>query len=245
VILQYWKSVFLACAVSLLLVGCSTTNSVPVAVQQSPAGRKLAIVSAIGTEMHVKRLGTTVFGNKEKVVDVGAWELDLLITERVAAHAKERGFDVVVLNDASVHAMFRKIDSEDSVKMWRIGEQRKKIAEFAKANGVDMVLAITAPDYTDVIFGSNQTIRSFGIYELSSLFATQGVEYALAQTVIFNGADGKQMAYQTDYARHDRPKDETLPDDLTVDPRELEEARAIITQLYERLIADELNKLKL
>lgn len=236
---------FATLLLSLILVACTSTSALPPAVQQSPAGRKLAIVSTIGDELHLKRTGTTVFGNKERTLTVAAWELDRRVAEQVAAHASTRGYQPVVLDDPLVRARFRDVDSEDSVQMWKIGEQRKTLAEFAQANGVDMLLLIAAPRYTDVIFGSNQKLESYGIYELSSLFVKQGVEYALVQLVVFDGHNGQQIGYQTEHARHERAAEDFLPDDLAVTPQELADLKGVIVQLYENLVAAQLAKLRL
>lgn len=127
--------------------------------------------------------------------------------------------------------------------MWEVDEQRASIRGFAKEKGVDLVLSISAPDYSDVIFGSNQVIKTFGIYELSSILAKQAVDYALVQIVIFDGSSGKQIAYQTDHASTPRGDNRMLPDDMSVSAAEMARVRATILGLYEKLIDDELTKL--
>jgi len=232
-------------AILLMVSGCTSTEPVPQSVRQSAEGKKLAIISMIGSTMRVKRVGTTVLGNAERALDVSPWALDKKVGDSVAVHARQRGYMVTLVDEAAVKERFANVDSFDSVQVWKIGAQKKMIVEYAREAGVDMIIVIGAPDYTDVIYRTNQKLKSYGIYEMTGWGGYLAVNYALLQTLVFDGADGSQLGYQTDYAKRERAESARLPENQTVSADELEGLRIVITQLYEQLLKDALNNLRL
>jgi hypothetical protein len=78
------RMIVASCLLALLLAACAT-----VAVEQGQIAnvRRVAVISALGDQFSVKKMGVTIFGNDERNFPIDAWGID----DAVIATVRGRG----------------------------------------------------------------------------------------------------------------------------------------------------------
>lgn len=84
-----WQSIALSC---IILVGCASNGNMdPTAVKAETQGKSIAVASLVGTQLHLKSVGTTIFNIEEGVVDVTSWTLDEVVLNSATSSLLQTG----------------------------------------------------------------------------------------------------------------------------------------------------------
>jgi hypothetical protein len=161
----------------LLLAGCAIK---PVSPEKTAGIRTIGVISALGDEITLKKIGITVFGNDEKTAPVESWKIDESVVRRVSGLLGKRFSVRPVTCDRSA---FRAADTFD-----KIGEI---VRTQAAPQGLDAYVVVTRAG--SQVGESNQYIRGVGVLHASSLIADYVDIYALYLITVVDGRDFKPL----------------------------------------------------
>jgi len=164
----------------------------PGATESGPC--RIGVVSAVGDEFVVQKVGLTVFNNEYTAVPVDAWGLDDLVVARVRAAIAP---DVGVRRIAYAKGTFAPYDHPAPALFRNSQNDLTAIVRQITANaGCERYVVVTKVDTQ--VDGTNQTHRGIGV--MNRGFGT-GI---LAHTSLFTAVDVSIFDGQT-YAIHSKP----------------------------------------
>lgn len=139
----------------------------------------IGVVSVIGSELTVKGIGVTVFGNDAHAEYVGRWNLDATVTQWIAAALSPR-FKVKPLAVAPE----RRLDCDDVLLC---------VTDAVRQEDVDAFLVVY-PFPVDDPLGTNQRLRGLGLYRKAGLFgdAICGM-YAMYRVAVIDAKSGSEI----------------------------------------------------
>jgi hypothetical protein len=118
---------------------------------------KIGVISAIGDEFVVQRVGLTVFGNEYTEVPIDGWGIDDLVVTRVRAALP----DTAVKRIAYPKGVFTPYDHPAPALFRNSREVLTAIVRQIATNGCERYVVITK--LTGQVDGSNQTHRGIGV----------------------------------------------------------------------------------
>jgi len=229
----------------LLLSGCATMGADKMAIK--PQGTKVAVVSLMGNQMHIQHVGTTVFTNQKRDVDVEPWGIDQQIEDKAnALISASNKFSVVKAQLADYRQQFGSLEQNFWTGNRKYPRQAEAIKALAAASDAELVVMITPAEYGDVFFSTNQQVSGYGIYQRSFLFSNNAINFMTMTVHVVDANTGEEIATASSYLSSKRlEKDwiegESLP--LTPDNEML--TKAALLELSQGLLAKQLAELNL
>ena len=173
------RSLALAMTV-LLAAGCATLD--PKNVQIQTKGKTVAVASALGPNLDLKWMGTTIFNWEEGQLAVPSWGIDEQATKAASAalSATQRYAAVTVLTGVRRAAI-----------AGRVGDPAPKLPADARA---DFLLLISQSYTNDAIYRTNATYAGLGIAQRSLLgFEPPTHAYISVLVELFDITAGKSL----------------------------------------------------
>jgi hypothetical protein len=153
----------------------------PAAVENGPC--QIGVISAIGDQFVVQKLGITIFGNEYTEVPIDAWGLDDLVVVRVrAAVAPGTG----VRKIAYPKAAFAPYDHPAPALFRNSQDDLTAIVRQITANaGCERYLVVTK--FTGQVDGTNQTQRGIGVLNRGTSLLSYTSLFTAIQVTVFDG----------------------------------------------------------
>jgi len=243
--LRYLAILISSFIIVLLLSGCATMGADKVAVK--PQGTKLVVVSLMGNQMHIQHVGTTVFNNQKRDVDVEPWGIDQHIEDKAnTLISASNKFSVVKATSADYRQQFGSLEQNFWTGNRKYSHQAEAIKALATASDAELVVMITPAEYGDVFFSTNQQVSGYGIYQRSFVFTNNAINFMTMAVHVIDAKTGEDVATASSYASSKRDdKDwiegESLP--LTSDNEML--TKAALLELSQDLLVKQLTELNL
>jgi hypothetical protein len=178
---------------SLLLFGCATVGVEK--VEQLKPGTTIVPLSLMGDKLAICHIGTTVFQNELRHLELPSWQIDAY-AEAAAASAIRQGSRFSITRTDTATA--RKSAGTLSFNVWTsaisIEGGLESVTRLARDSGAEYVLVIGPSQMGDSVFGTNQSFSGYGIGQRSFLGLKRAVNYLTMRVVLFDGKDGKEVA---------------------------------------------------
>lgn len=220
----------------LLSAGCAMT---PTKVPQTVFGKSVVVVSTIGDKAHLQEIATTVFQNKYAEFDTSAWG--------IRKHMEENA--VVLLNTnkrfraSSAKFPITRLEFKDvgfdlaNTPMWEISERKNKTRRLAKTEGVDLILLLAPADqYGDPVFGTNASVKDYGVYQRAFAGTKRAVTFATFQMVLYDGATGDEITWWSGLETAERSVNAWMETELTLSAAAESETQQVISDMYKRML---------
>ncbi len=145
-------------------------------------GKCIGVVSAIGENLILKKIGITVFGNDEATAPINSWHIDDLVVSKISGFLAKswtvRRIDYPKGTFAFLeaqHPLFYNAESD------LVGTLRR-LTSSAPCDHYVVVLKTG-----HVLFNTNQTVYGLGILETSSLLTASDHIHALFRIIVYDG----------------------------------------------------------
>ena len=162
------------------LAACMTPTVPP---ERASAIRSVALVSALGDEIHFQHVGLTVFTNDLQVSKPG-WQLDEYVTELLRARLGAR-YEIKPL----VYDKNPIVASEPLTV--------RGVRETVQRGSADAIVLVSPTAWGDVIYRTNQSIGGIGVFTRGFINEYQsGHAYAAYQITIIDGKSLEVIASQ-------------------------------------------------
>jgi hypothetical protein len=157
------------------------TAKPPGPVENGPC--QIGVISAIGDQFAVQKIGLTIFGNEYSEVPIDAWALDELVVGRVRAAAAP---GTAVRRIAYPKGAFTAFDKPPPQLFRNVGDELATLVQQIAANAsCERYVVVTK--LTGKLDGTNQTLRGIGVFNHgTSLFSHSGL-FANIQVTVFDG----------------------------------------------------------
>ena len=234
----------LGLALIAFVAGCATVGVER--VEQLKPGTRVAVLSVMGDRLAVRHVGTTVFQNERRDVDVPQWQIDRS-TENAAARLIGTGgrFKVVTADTTDARRRAGKMATGFfSGPQLQGGPQ--SVAAFAKQAGADYVLVIAPNPIGDPFMGTNQSFAGYGIYQRGFMGTRNAGNFLTLRVVLHDGRSGDEVARTQDHASS-RRADALWMDSskLVLSESNAAATKTAIEELIERSLKKTLAQLKL
>jgi hypothetical protein len=178
---------------SLLLFGCATVGVER--VEQLKPGTKITPLSLMGDKLAIRHIGTTVFQNERRDLELPSWQIDSY-TEAAAARAIRQGarFSVIQTETATARKSAGKLGHDFWTSAAVIEGGPESITRLAREAGAEYVLVMGPSQLGDPFFGTNQSFSGYGVGQRSFLGSKRAVNYLTMRVVLLDGKDGKEVA---------------------------------------------------
>lgn len=177
----------------IILAGCATTGVER--VSQIRPGTTVTPLSLMGDVLAIRHVGTTVFQNESRDLDVAAWAIDKS-AEAAAVRLMRNGGKLAVVTVETDNA--RRQAGKLGTNFWTSGATLQggpeSIIILARQAGADYVLVMGPVQLGDPFFGTNQAFSGYGIYQRSAFGSKRAINYLTMRVVLFDGLSGEEVA---------------------------------------------------
>lgn len=152
----------------------------------------VAIVSAIGEELALTKIGTMVFGNARSVLSISDWGIDAMVTRQIASALSPRfqiknvSADTKALAKLEVPTLFSSGPSPEDV-----------VRGLPADNGVDAYIVVSPFWTEDGYGGTNQKLGGLGLYHHETLGDAMDAMYAFYAINVYDARTGERLDYGT------------------------------------------------
>lgn len=184
---------FVGILLSLFLFGCATVGVEK--VEQIKPGTKIVPLSFMGDKLAILHIGTTMFQNERRDVELPLWQIDKY-TEAAAARAiREAGrFSAEPVDTATARIGAGKLGYGSWTNTAVFEGGTESVTRLAKNAGAEYVLVFGPTQLGDPFFGTNQAFSGYGIGQRSFLGLERAVNYLTMRVVLLDAKDGKEVA---------------------------------------------------
>lgn len=164
-----------------VLLGCFVVYQ-PANAQDRRNGGTVCLMSTVGQQFELKKVGITVFGNDEKSISIADWNID----EKVLVKVKNLLGDRYTVNriDFSGETMNEAFDETFGVFRDLPAHRRKVLGKQLDAASCTYLLTVTPGSSS---FGSgNQFVRGLGVVDAEGLIGDRRHVYALSYLQVFD-----------------------------------------------------------
>lgn len=183
----------IALLLMIFLTGCATVGVEQ--VEKMQAGTKVVPLSLLGNILAIRHVGTTVFQNEWRDLDVSDWQIDNF-SEAAAARIIRDGHKFVAIEAETKEA--RANAGKLVTDFWtsKVGLQNgpDSVIKLATMTGADYILIIGPVQIGDPFFGTNQSFSGYGIYQRSIFSSKNAVNYLAMQVALLDGKTGAEVA---------------------------------------------------
>ena len=237
------RTTFLA-TILLSLGGCVTASG---PIPPTLSNKSMVVISTLSNDLQLQYVGSTVFHNKTDTFDATDWRLRAnLQTSAIDAINANGKFQARPPTVVDPHLHFEGVGYDAAnTPIYRISKRKQMTRSYAEEENADLVLLIAPVNYKDVFFGTSQTVSGYGIYERSFMGLKRAVTFATLQLVLYDGANGDEIAWVKGYGSTERPTAEWMGPDHVFEPNAEHETRSTIRNLYKSLLSDLLGQIGL
>jgi hypothetical protein len=145
-------------------------------------GKCIGVLSAIGENLVLKKIGITVFGNEETTAPIDSWHIDDLVTSKVSGFLAKSW---TVRRIAYPKGAFAFLEEQHSL-FHNVGDDVVgALRRLTSSTPCDYYVVVLKTGH--VLFNSNQTVYGLGILETSSLLTASDHIHALFNITVYDG----------------------------------------------------------
>jgi hypothetical protein len=178
-------STFIACGLAVAQQPAKPKASAAAPAAKPAAadnGKCIGVISAIGENFILKKIGITVFGNDEATAPIDSWHVDDLVVSKISGFLAKswtvRRIDYPKGTFAFLeaqHPLFYNAESD------LVGTLRR----LTSSAPCDYYVVVLKTGH--VLFNTNQTVYGLGILETSSLLTASDHIHALFRIIVYDG----------------------------------------------------------
>ena len=195
----------------------------------------------------MRHVGTIVFQNERRDLDVSQWEIDKY-TEASAARIIGSGgkFKAVTADTGEARKRTGKLDTS----FWSSGAVLQGgvegVTKLARDSGADYVLVLGPAQLGDPFMGSNQSFSGYGIYQRSMFGMKRSINYLTMRMILLDGKTGAEVARTHSHLSSPRTNENWMDSDkLVLTGTNTTSTKAAIEQLIDGVLKKGLPELKL
>ena len=168
-----------------LLAGCASPSVTP------PKDSKLAVVSVLGSDLSLRQVGITVFGNSAKVINVSSWNVDEHVAESLRSGLNAAGFGTTAM-DPGWKSALGAISFFPFLSSYSFAGGAEGVQRAARAAKVDYLIIVAAApsSFGDPFFGTNQDISGYGVYQRRG---RGNIDFAHVAVILVDGKTGEVL----------------------------------------------------
>lgn len=151
------------------------------AAPAASAPKTIGLISVVGENFYVKRVGITVFGNEEQIFPVNGWRVDDKVAASTARLLKKNFKLKRIQIPAGAFKAFR--DGDFLFKSFD-AELAKFIAQYTAGQKCNYYLLVS-PGYSQIA-STNQGIYGLGVVRLDNLFSPSEYIHALSMLTVYD-----------------------------------------------------------
>jgi hypothetical protein len=175
--------------VALLIPGCASLQ--PIDRERLNAMERIGVISLLGDEMQIKKVGTTVFNNVEKYEQVGDWKIDEFVKGVVRDEIITNGrLTYVELAGDQQELRQKYFERERADKIANPDSVKNELKQIADAASVDTLVLVVRMATGDPFSDTNQYVYGYGLYHRSFFMYDQTGVFGRALIVV---KDAKTM----------------------------------------------------
>jgi hypothetical protein len=229
----------------LVLSGCATVGVET--VEQLRPGTKIVPLSLMGDKLAIRHIGTLVFQNERRDLDVASWQIDTYAEGTAARVMREGGkFSPTQVDTTAARRSVGKLGHDFWTSAAVIEGGPQSVIGLAQQAGAEYVLVIAPSQLGDPFFGTNQSFSGYGIGQRSFLTSKRGVNYLTMRVVLLDAKDGKEVARTHDFLSSARATTDWMEsDNLSLTESNAVSTRLAIESLIDRVLSKGLTDLKL
>ncbi|MGB5445027.1 MAG: hypothetical protein WBM99_05895 [Psychromonas sp.] len=184
---QFTRTILFFAAATSILITAGCANVDPHMVQTQTRGKTIAVASALGPNLELNWVGTTIFNNEKGTIAVPDWNMDNLAVNSMSSglQATQRYAAVNTLSNIS-----------------RVGEA---IPVLPPGSQADYLLLIERWDSGDPMFGTNQSFHGVGIAQRSFMGLVQTKAHIGVCVTLFDLSIGKSIGVITSFEHWNIP----------------------------------------
>jgi hypothetical protein len=183
----------IALLLTAFLAGCATVGVEQ--VEKLQPGTKVVPLSLLGNVLAIRHVGTTVFQNKRRDLDVTDWQIDNF-GESIAARIIRDGHKFVALEADTKEARNSagKLVSDFWTSKAGLQGGPDSVIRLAAKAGADYILVLGPSQLGDPFFGTNQAFSGYGVYQRSVFGSKRAINYLTMRVVLLDGKSGTEVA---------------------------------------------------
>jgi hypothetical protein len=167
----------------LLISGCAALQ--PIDPEKLTAIQRIGVISLLGDEMQIKKVGTTVFNNVEKYEKVGDWKIDEYVKSVVRGEIVDNSRFVYVELTADQQALRQTYFEKERIKKAADAESVKdEMKQIAHTDSIDTLVLVLRMATGDPFSDTNQYVYGYGLYHRSFLSYEQTGVYGRMLVVV-------------------------------------------------------------
>lgn len=227
----------------LIISGCAAVGVEN--VKKLDSGQKITVISLMGDEFIIKTIGTTVFQNSEKRINVGDWGIDkYLENESVNSGNETSRFKFIPIDMTSIRSKPGKVknNSWDNNLVFQNG--KGFIQDIVKQQNVDLLVVIAPQVTSDQFFNTNQYVAGYGVYQRSFFGVNNAVNYTILQMALIETKTGNQIA-RTHLSEGSAREKEAWLDTETIVKNDVDKTKSDSMALMKKLVLLGLKNLEL
>ena len=184
--------VALPVVLTISLAACATVGGEK--VDQLKPGTAMAPISLMGDTLAMREVGTTIFQNQRRDVDVASWHIDRHAESLAGQLVKSKGKFTIAQADTEPLRKTVKLSEDFWSGSNKIKAGGEALAAFVAQSKADYVLVIAPGVMGDPFMGTNQTISGYGIYQRSIVGLKRSMNFITMRAVLLDGKSGEELA---------------------------------------------------
>ncbi|HET7831695.1 MAG TPA: hypothetical protein VFK88_01900 [Gallionella sp.] len=224
-----------------LLAACATTGA------NVPRNSKVVPISIVGNTLDFRVVGTTVFGNDKKLIDVSEWNTDENIEDSANNYLRTAGINsgrAAPGSKSHIGAMsFLNFTGNYSFAGGKEGVQKAALG----SNADYLLIVARAPNaFSDPFFHTNQYITGYGIYQRSYFGRQSGVNFVQLAILLVDGKTGEVITSRVRWLSSPRAESLWVDNEHTTpDAANLAETKKALMPLIDGVVNNALVDMKI
>jgi outer membrane lipoprotein-sorting protein len=176
----------------IFLNGCAIKGVNTLAEIKEP--KKILVFSSMGDDYELMHIGTTIFTNKYKTIDVSDWQIDTTIEEKVSEFNLDDRFQLVSQDLSSIKQGMNKLSNRTWSENIDFNGYEDKIFSYALKDKFDMILFVKSYETEDPVFFTGLYVDGYGIYKRSLFGSKNAKYYAISSVSLYDVETRKRVA---------------------------------------------------
>jgi|GEM_PF-2369681 len=213
----------------LFLNGCATQGVKTLAAIDET--KSILVVSSMGDDYELMHIGTTIFTNKYKTIDVNDWHLDSAIEEKVSEFVVDDRFKLSSHDLSLIKNDMDKLENGEWSGNIKFKGFDEKIFPYALKENFDMVLFINTFQREDPVYYTGLQVSGYGLYKRSLFGSKSGKYYAISSVSLYDTKTREKVAGTIKSMSIFTPKYDNVKGVESIDYKAISEDKNIMLEL--------------
>ena len=154
----------------------------PAKPNAADSGKCIGVISAIGEDLIIKKIGITVFGNEQRTAPIDSWHIDDIVANKVSAFLSKGS---TVRRITYPKGAFSSLEENHSLFYNGNDDLLGIVRRVTSSTRCDHYVVIVKTGH--ILANSNQSIYGLGILETNSLLGSTDYIHALFAIKVYDG----------------------------------------------------------